>query len=210
MNALIPSFISPRKYQQHKKIIHSAEVQSKNGNMKKNQHISSINCSENEKVKLVPMSNVMASICSAVLIFSSAAVANAETDPFVFNGYYNDPLHPMCERHIKVSNDGTKFHFSGTASGTDDDVVGRGCTRAEIKEFGIRVGEFDGTVTDANTISVSGKDLEGVWEKRSNLEDDLDGIRWSNGNKWTKIEVRTPVAAPSDMYIAGIEGFYGI
>jgi hypothetical protein len=49
------------------------------------------------------------------LIFGTPTVAAAvEGTSSVFTNDYNDPLHPLCERHVKVSSDGKAFHFSGT------------------------------------------------------------------------------------------------
>jgi hypothetical protein len=49
------------------------------------------------------------------LIFGTPTVATAVGGTSsVFTNDYNDPLHPLCERHVKVSSDGKAFHFSGT------------------------------------------------------------------------------------------------
>jgi hypothetical protein len=108
----------------------------------------------------------------------AAAVGGA---PSVFTNDYSDPLHPLCERHVKVSSDGNAFHFSGTQGKP-------GCTQGEIKEFGISKKEFDGFV-DGTKISAGDGIHEGVWEPANSAAtklgyEDMDGVRWEDGNKW--------------------------
>jgi hypothetical protein len=101
--------------------------------------------------------------------------------PSVFTNDYSDPLHPLCERHVKVSSDGKAFHFSGTQGKP-------GCTPGEIKEFGISKKAFDGFI-DGTKISAGDGIHEGVWEPANSATtklgyEDTDGVRWEDGNKW--------------------------
>jgi hypothetical protein len=141
------------------------------------------------------------------------AAAAASPDAFIFNHEYADPLHPNCQRKIEVNQDGKSFHYSGTAVGPKNynDPVLRGCTPKEIKEFGIRRGAFDGEIIrlpgGLQQVSAGDGVHEGVWEPAkitaastdtttdtsstttttTNLGlayEDVDGIRWNDGNKW--------------------------
>ena len=110
-------------------------------------------------------------------------------DPSIFTNDYGDPFHPLCERHIQVSPDGKTFHYSGTAVGPKNDPVLRGCTPEEIQEFRLRKGAFDGEILAGNRISAGDGIHEGVWEPAKTAKtklgyEDVDGIRWNDGNKW--------------------------
>ena len=126
----------------------------------------------------------------------SMAITSNNNDPNNFNGDYADPLHPLCERHIQVSSDGKTFHYSGTAVGPKDmkDPILRGCTKEEQEKFGLRQGSFDGLIIEnGKAVSVGDGIHEGVWEDATIPVSDgvsgggVDGIRWNDGNKWTKI-----------------------
>jgi hypothetical protein len=130
-------------------------------------------------------------LLAASLAFGAPAVVAAAVGgaPSVFTNDYNDPLHPLCGRHVQVSSDGKAFHYSGTAVGPKGDSVIRGCTRDEIKEFGLRSGAFDGFI-DGTKISAGDGIHEGVWEPANSVTtnlgyEDVDGVRWNDGNKWT-------------------------
>ena len=141
------------------------------------------------------------SLYAAFFIFLTLATASVSLpasatafDPSVFNGDYADPFHPLCERHLDVSADGKTFHYSGTAVGPKNDPVLRGCTIEEQKEFGLRKGAFDGfIIMNGRGISAGDGIHEGVWEDASVKVAEgmtgggLDGIRWNDGNKWTRI-----------------------
>eukprot|EP00977_Amphora_coffeiformis_P010841 scaffold2536_cov169-Amphora_coffeaeformis.AAC.34 len=107
----------------------------------------------------------------------------------VFNHEYADPLHPLCDRKIEVAKDGKTFHYSGQAVGPKDGVL-RGCSRQEIEEYGgLRQESFDGEILDNNRISSGDGTLEGFWEPQNVADtnlgyEDVDGIRWKDGNKW--------------------------
>jgi len=125
-------------------------------------------------------------------ILGGANVANAG-DPFLFNGDYADPFHPYCERHLKVSQDGKTFQYTGTAVGPKDDPVLRGCSPQEQATYGSRSGAFQGLIiNDGSAISAGDGVHEGVWEpKNSNSLQKYgneDGIRWNDGNKWVKLQ----------------------
>jgi hypothetical protein len=122
-------------------------------------------------------------LLTASLAFGAPAMAAAIGGATsVFTNDYNDPLHPLCERHVKVLSDGKAFHFSGTQGKP-------GCTQGEIKEFGISKKEFDGFV-EGTKISAGDGIHEGVWEPANSATTNLgyenvDGVRWNDGNKWT-------------------------
>jgi hypothetical protein len=125
-------------------------------------------------------------------------VAAKNEDPSVYNHEYADPLHPLCKRRIDVSPDGKTFHYSGTAVGpkNDDDDLAfnndprRGCSKDEIREYKLRFGSSNGIVLDDGRISAGDNNLhEGVWEPARSAStmlgyEDVDGIRWNDGNKW--------------------------
>jgi hypothetical protein len=156
----------------------------------------------------------------ATLTLSTPAMA-AES-PFILNHDYADPLHPSCLRKIEVNRDGTSFHYSGTAVGPKDDPVLRGCTPAEIKEFGIRRGAFDGEISGPGPKISAGDGIhEGVWEPAKTATtnigyEDVDGVRWNDGNKW--IVKEKPVATAVGEWIfyayigfstlAGVKGVF--
>ena len=103
----------------------------------------------------------------------------------VFNHDYADPNHPFCEAKIVV-NKGLTFHYTGTRPATDDAAV-RACSREEIQQYTLRKVEFDGQLLADNRISI-GAD-QGLWEPKNTATttlgfEDVDGIRWNNGNKW--------------------------
>jgi hypothetical protein len=109
-------------------------------------------------------------------------------DPMVYNHDYNDPFHPLCMRHVQV--EGNTFHYSGTGVGPKDDRILRGCTPKEIKEYGLRNGAFEGVILEDGKISAGDGVHEGIWEPANSVTttlgyEDIDGIRWNDGNKWT-------------------------
>lgn len=141
----------------------------------------------------IPAWSACVLVVSLALAFTPAPALAAVVNPSVFRHEYADPLHPQCLRRIEVSRDGTTFHYSGTAVGPKDDPVIRGCSAQEIKEFGIRRGEFDGLIVGRDgKISAGDGVHEGVWEPAHSVSgqpfDDVDGIRWNDGNKWTVVK----------------------
>jgi hypothetical protein len=124
------------------------------------------------------------STVAAVLFFcASPAVA---TDSSVFSGDYADPYHPLCERHISVNGD--RFLYQGTSASSKEGSVLKGCSPSEIQQFGLQAREYTGSVKD-NQIRTDDGILYGVWEPKNSASTKLgfegvDGIRWSNGNKW--------------------------
>lgn len=115
-------------------------------------------------------------------------------EPSTFNNDYADPLHPKCRRHIEVSADGKTFQFTGTSvNQPKDDTVLRGCSKAEIQKFGLKKGSFDGINYDDNKISAGDGIHEGIWEPAGTATtnigyEDVDGIRWKDGNKWVVLQ----------------------
>mmetsp|Transcript_27513 Transcript_27513/g.41637 ORF Transcript_27513/g.41637 Transcript_27513/m.41637 type:complete len:217 (-) Transcript_27513:80-730(-) len=125
------------------------------------------------------------------LVVSSSFPAQA-FDPSVYNNNYDDPLHPMCLRRIEVNKSApNSFHYAGTAVGSEGDKVLHGCSSKEIQEFTIRRTAFDGTINlDTGRISAGDGIHEGIWEPANSVStklgfEDVDGIRWNDGNKWT-------------------------
>ena len=137
--------------------------------------------------KWIPQA-VVTSIVSLALItpLPSYSAVSASS----FNNEYADPLHPFCNRKIQVSRDGKTFHYSGTSVGPKDEQVLRGCSTEEIKLYVLRKGEFDGVITDKGSRISAGDGIhEGVWEPKNTANtrlgyEDVDGIRWNDGNKW--------------------------
>jgi len=127
-----------------------------------------------------------------------------DTTTTVFNHEYADPFHPLCKRRIQVNPNDLTFHYSGTAVGPKDDPVRRGCSTEEIQKYGLRQGAFDGNIiiTTNGQVKISAGDgvHEGVWEAANSVNtnlgfENLDGIRWNDGNKWTVIDDGTSTSA---------------
>jgi hypothetical protein len=136
-------------------------------------------------------------VALSITVLSSAAIATSFPDASVFNHEYADPLHPECKRKIEVSRDRQNFHYSGTAVGPKDDPILRGCTVAEIRDYGIRRGNFDGKILPDLTLDAGDGIHIGTWEPANSMSveasyeegdlqkySDVDGIRWKDGNKW--------------------------
>ena len=136
-------------------------------------------------------------VLAGTIVVSPAFAAAA--DASVFNNEYADPLHPFCDRKIEVAPDGQSFHYSSTDTGSKEETttttpqgessVRRGCSPQEIKLYTLREGSFDGKILDNNRISVGDGIHEGVWEPKDTADthlglEDVDGIRWNDGNKW--------------------------
>jgi hypothetical protein len=142
-------------------------------------------------------STLLVMLVATSLTCSSPALAATDPSASVFNHVYEDPLHPLCLRNIKVNQDGKTFHYAGTAVGPKDDPVLRGCSYQEQKEFGLRRGAFDGEVMPGLKISAGDGIHEGVWEPANSVTKysdykDVDGIRWNDGNKW--VVKNSPIA----------------
>jgi hypothetical protein len=123
-------------------------------------------------------------LLSAALAFPALAF-----DASIYTNDYGDPFHPLCKRRIEVSTDGGSFRYSGTAVGPKDDPVRRGCSAEEIEKYTLRQGAFDGLILDNGKISAGDGIHEGVWEPAGTATttlgyEDVDGIRWNDGNKW--------------------------
>lgn len=124
-----------------------------------------------------------------------ALPANAVVDGRVYTNDYSDPFHPLCKRHIQVERDAKTFRYWGTAVGPKNDPIERGCSPEEIREYGLRQGKFEGIITEENKISAGDGIHEGVWEPASSATtnlgyEDVDGIRWNDGNKWVTKETK--------------------
>lgn len=127
--------------------------------------------------------------------FGISPAAYAIDNPFVYSNDYADPFHPLCERRIVVAPDGRTFQYSGTAVGPKDDPVRRGCSPEEIEKYQLRRGAFTGFILDnGKRISAGDGIHEGYWEPAGSLKtrtlgyEDVDGIRWNDGNKWVVIK----------------------
>jgi hypothetical protein len=157
---------------------------------------------ETNEYPQVLKSTLLGMLVAVSLTLCCSSPALAATDPSVsvtvFNQVYDDPLHPLCLRKIKVNQDGKTFHYSGTAVGPKEDSVLRGCSYQEQKEFGLRRGAFDGEVLPGLKISAGDGIHEGVWEPANSVTTtysdykDVDGIRWNDGNKW--VVKKSPLA----------------
>jgi len=144
---------------------------------------------QEEKQKSLSAQNIAASLAPAFFALMVTITPAQAIDNSVFNHDYADPLHPLCNRKIEVAKDGKTFHYSGTAVGPKDGGILRGCSRQEIEEYGIRQESFDGHISENNRISIGDGILEGVWEPQNTADtnlgyEDVDGIRWKDGNKW--------------------------
>ena len=129
----------------------------------------------------------LTTLAASTILFTQAATA---LDPSVYSHDYADPLHPLCKRRVTVLEDGKTFKYRGTRVGATESEVLRGCSKQEIKEYGLFVGQFQGEILDNGRISAGDGVHEGVWEPAGSVSADVpfasvDGIRWNDGNKWT-------------------------
>jgi hypothetical protein len=143
-----------------------------------------------------PKSSASFAFCSSLLLSMVllAGPAALAFDAKTFTNDYIDPFHPQCRRHIEVAKDGKTFRYSGSAVGPKSESdVKRGCTPKEIKQFGLRAGSFEGVIS-GDKISAGDGIHEGVWEPTDYAtlsattklgNEEMDGIRWNDGNKWT-------------------------
>eukprot|EP00636_Phaeomonas_parva_P016448 CAMPEP_0118864734 /NCGR_PEP_ID=MMETSP1163-20130328/9228_1 /TAXON_ID=124430 /ORGANISM="Phaeomonas parva, Strain CCMP2877" /LENGTH=153 /DNA_ID=CAMNT_0006798891 /DNA_START=30 /DNA_END=491 /DNA_ORIENTATION=+ len=92
-----------------------------------------------------------------------------------FEGAYADPFHPLCERRIRV--EGDRALFSGTDVGPKGMEERAGCSAEEVERLKLRQWAFEGTIR-GNVVDVGDGVHNGKWES--------NGIRWNDGNKWTK------------------------
>lgn len=138
--------------------------------------------------KLVRNGKAMAVTAAAVSLLVQPSNA---LDSAIYNHGYADPLHPQCQRTVVVNPKEESFHYSGTSvKSPKGDKVLHGCSPEEIEQFGIRRGSFDGVILANGGISAGDGIHEGVWEPANSASttlgfEDVDGIRWNDGNKWT-------------------------
>jgi hypothetical protein len=157
-----------------------------------------------------------------ILLCTQQVAMAAAPEAYVFNHEYADPLHPECKRKIQVSMDGKRFKYTGTAAGEKNDATVRGCTYREIKEYGIRRESLDGGILPGNKLVFSGNEERiGFWEPAgSGISNtpytDVDGIRWSDNDKWivkdkplsTEIGEFIFLAYIGFSTLAGVKGVY--
>jgi len=105
---------------------------------------------------------------ATVAIVTACSLPCQALDPSIYSGDYADPFHPLCERHIRVEEGSNVFHYSGTAVGSKDDSVKRGCSPFEIKQYGLRKGAFDGVILENGNLSAGDGIHEGIWEPSNN------------------------------------------
>ncbi|KAG7347205.1 hypothetical protein IV203_006274 [Nitzschia inconspicua] len=160
----------------------------------------------------------------AIFLCTQQAASAAALDAYVFNHEYADPLHPECKRKIHVNKDGKSFRYTGTAVGGKDDSILRGCSYAEIKEYGFRRETFEGRILPGNRLDFGGRDGKriGLWETANDSGSisipyaGFDGIRWGDDDKW--IVKDKPLATSIGEFIflayigfstlAGVKGVY--
>lgn len=128
-------------------------------------------------------------------------ISTMPPDVSVLNRDYLDPLHPKCRRTIEVDKDGKTFHYSGTDVGPQGDLVLRGCSPGEIRNYGLRTSSFDGTISQPELrLSVGDGIHKGIWESANSIVDPslqfkaVDGIRWNDGNKWIVKEEKKSIS----------------
>ena len=144
--------------------------------------------------------------CTIALSTTLSAPALAFDDGSVLNHDYADPMHPFCNRKIVANPDGKTFHYSGTRAvgpnenDNDSTQAMLGCSMEERKMFTILNEEFDGQISADNRLTVQG--AEGVWEPKNTAKtqlgfEDVDGIRWNDGNKWI-VQSQSYIAKDAD------------
>jgi hypothetical protein len=125
----------------------------------------------------------------AILLCTQDVATAAAPEAYVFNHEYADPLHPDCKRKIQVNKVGTSFKYTGTIVGEKSDSILRGCTYEEIKEYGVRRETSEGAILPGNKLLFANDERIGFWEPGSSGSSnrpyiDVDGIRWSDDEKW--------------------------
>lgn len=135
---------------------------------------------------------------AAVLAAISGSIAPAPAqafDPSVYSGDYRDPLHPLCERHVRVSKDKRRFQYFGTDVGPKGWSEKHGCSQEEIERYVLRQGAFEGRILENGRLSVGDGVHEAAWEPAGDGSastnggmgyTDVDGIRFDDGNKWVR------------------------
>ena len=107
-----------------------------------------------------------------------------QVPPSRFENSYDDQLHPLCERNIKVVKIG-KNDFRAKFSGTDTGPPGIGqkiqidCSAENIEKYKLREWEFDGVI-NGDKIDAGDGVHEGFWSSGEGWS----GIRWADGNRW--------------------------
>jgi hypothetical protein len=99
----------------------------------------------------------------------SPLVANANAD---FNGSFNDPNHPNCQRVISAKGAVASMRGTDGTPGCPVDGSGKSWTLA---------GKISGENILVDFSPKGGPpDLKGTWDDTAPA-----GIRWPDGNKWT-------------------------
>ena len=110
----------------------------------------------------------------------------------VFDHFYRDPVHPLCQRRVQVEvlrhsweegNAEMVAHFSGTdVAGSGPADTNYGCSAEEIAEHGpLRQWALDATVeSEDGTFDLGGR--KGRWLQ--------DGIEWEEGSRWSIVDAR--------------------
>jgi len=124
-----------------------------------------------------------------------------------FDADYEDALHPLCERHIRVDTSqatgqlgGWVAHFYGTDVGPPGigQKVSIACDEENIKRYTLREWEFDAKIS-ADGLSIDAGDgvHAGQWREQTPARDGTtwSGIRWADGNKWV-VKVADSSEAP--------------
>jgi hypothetical protein len=145
--------------------------------------------------KDLPTAAKAKSVAAALLVGAAAAVsvlsplpaAASAGGPAEFAGSYADPFHPNCQRTIVVQDKGKLPAAAAvTLRGTDGNP---GCPPDGSGAPWTLAGTAD-AATGSLLVDFSPKggpaDLRGVWEEGE--AGGSPGIRWPDGNKWTKID----------------------
>lgn len=116
----------------------------------------------------------------AAFVSASIAAAPLVANAVDFSGSYSDPSHPNCKRVIEVTKKRVNGKNVAKLSGTDGSP---GCPAGGSgTEW-----ELTGKVADSKSIFVDfspkggPENLLGIWDSKSPA-----GIKWPDGNKWTK------------------------
>ena len=124
-----------------------------------------------------------------------------------FDADYEDALHPLCERHVRVDTSqatpqggGWVAHFYGTDVGPPGigQKVSISCAEENIKRYTLRDWEFDAKISaDGQSIDAGDGVHVGQWREQTPARDGTtwSGIRWSDGNKWV-VTIQDPNEAP--------------
>ena len=163
-----------------------------------------------QQLTVAPLSVMaMGSLFFASIVMTAPPAA--ALDPSIYQGDYRDPLHPYCERHIRVDTIQNKWYYTGTDVGPKGWTEKHGCSKDEIAKYGLRQGAFEGQILPNGRLSVGDGIHEAMWEPAKIAAtsfgyEEVDGVRFDDHNKWVRYD-ESFVTKESGQYVVKSKGF---